>query len=140
MGMADDDSEIRTLLARMAQLADSGDLDTYLGLLLEDAAWVIPAIPQTGVPASERHGREEIGAGVRERRAMGVQGPGSNTMHLVTTIAVDVDGDDASASSTWMFVADTTTSPRIQAVGRYRDTLRRTPVGWRLARREITAG
>jgi 3-phenylpropionate/cinnamic acid dioxygenase small subunit len=135
-----DDADIRSLLARLAQLADSGDLDEYLSLLIDDAAWVIPAIPQTGVAASERRGREEIAAGVRERRAMGVQGPGSDTMHLVTTIAVDVEGAEARASSTWVFLADTSSTPRIQAVGRYRDTLQRTPQGWRLARREISAG
>jgi uncharacterized protein (TIGR02246 family) len=136
----DDDGAIRSLLARLAHLADSGDLDEYLSLFTEDAAWVVPAIPQTGVAASERRGTEAIAAGVRERRAAGVQGPGSATMHVVTTIAVDVVGDDATAASTWVFLGDTTTAPRIQAVGRYRDTLRRTPAGWRLARREISAG
>ena len=138
--MADDDGEIRSLLARLAQLADSGDLDQYLSLLTEDIAWVIPAIPQTGVAASEKRGRGEVAAGVRERRDAGIQGPGSNTMHLVTTIAVDVEMDEAIATSTWLFLGDTTTSPRVQAAGRYRDTLRRTPDGWRLARREISAG
>jgi uncharacterized protein (TIGR02246 family) len=135
-----DDAEIRSLLARLAHLADSGDLEAYLALFTSDAAWVIPAIPQTGVAASERRGVAEIEAGVGERRAAGVQGPGSNTMHVVTTTAVDVSGDEAVAVSTWMFIADTTAAPRVQAVGRYRDTLRRTPDGWRLARREITAG
>ena len=135
-----DDADIRSLLARLAHLADSGDLDEYLTLFTEDAAWVVPAIPQTGVAASEKRGVEEIGAGVRERRAAGVQGPGTATMHVVTTIAVDIAGDEATAASTWLFLADTSTAPRVQAVGRYRDTLRRTPAGWRLARREISAG
>jgi uncharacterized protein (TIGR02246 family) len=139
VGVADD-AEIRTLLARLAHLADSGDLEAYLGLFTDDAAWVIPAIPQTGVAASERRGVEEIAAGVRERREAGVQGPGSHTMHVVTTTAVDVQGDEAVAASTWLFLADTTSAPRVQAAGRYRDTLRRTADGWRLARREITAG
>ena len=138
--MADDDGEIRSLLARLAQLADSGDLDQYLSLLTDDIAWVVPAIPQTGVAASEKHGRDEVAAGVRERREAGIQGPGSNTMHLVTTISVQTDGDEATAASTWLFLADASTAPRIQAVGRYTDTLRRTPSGWRLARREISAG
>jgi ketosteroid isomerase-like protein len=135
-----DDGDIRTLLARLAHLADSGDVEAYLQLFTPDAAWVIPAIPQTGVAASERRGVEEIAAGVRQRRDAGVQGPDSATMHVVTTIAVDVRGDEAEAASTWLFLADTTSAPRVQAVGRYRDTLRRTPEGWRLARREITAG
>jgi ketosteroid isomerase-like protein len=135
-----DDNDIRSLLARLAHLADSGDLDEYLTLFTEDAAWVIPAIPQTGVAASERRGVEEIAEGVRERRAAGVQGPGTGTMHLVTTTDVEIHGDQATALSTWLFLADTSTAPRVQAVGRYEDTLRRTPDGWRLARREISAG
>jgi uncharacterized protein (TIGR02246 family) len=135
-----DDSDIRSLLARLAHLADGGDLDEYLNLFTEDAAWVVPAIPQTGVAASERRGREEIGVGVRQRREAGVQGPGTATMHVVTTTDVRLDGDEAVALSTWLFLADTSTTPRVQAVGRYRDTLRRTPAGWRLARREISAG
>jgi uncharacterized protein (TIGR02246 family) len=136
-----DDGEVRTLLARLAQLADSGDLDTYLTLFTKDSEWVIPEIPQTGVPASVRTGVDEIAAGVRERRAAGVQGPGSNTAHLVTTIAVAFDDDDvAVADSTWMFLGDTTTAPRIQSFGRYHDTLRRIDGAWRLARREIHVG
>jgi uncharacterized protein (TIGR02246 family) len=139
---ASDDGEIRTLLARLAQLADSGDLDTYLSLFAPEAEWVIPEIPQTGVPSSVRRGVDEIAAGVRERRAAGVQGPGSNTAHLVTTIAVafDADGATAVADSTWMFLADTSTTPRIQSFGRYHDTLHRLDGAWRLARREIRLG
>ena len=135
-----DDADIRSLLARLAHLADSGDLDEYLTLFTDDAAWVVPAIPQTGVAASEKRGVAEIAAGVRERREAGVQGPGTATMHVVTTTDVRLDGEEAVACSTWLFLADTSTAPRLQAVGRYRDTLRRTPAGWRLARREISAG
>jgi ketosteroid isomerase-like protein len=61
-------------------------------------------------------------------------------MHLVTTTDVEIHGDEAVALSTWLFLADTSSAPRVQAVGRYQDTLRRTPAGWRLARREISAG
>ena len=38
------------------------------------------------------------------------------------------------------YVAETDTSPNIQLVGYYHDTLRRTPDGWKMARREITFG
>ena len=136
-----DDGEIRTLLARLAQLADTGEVGDYVALFTDDAVWAMPAIPQSGLEASERRGRATIEAGVHERRASGVQGPGTNTAHLVTTIAVRYDGDDvAVADSCWQFIADTTTTPRLQGFGRYTDTLRRTADGWRLARREITLG
>lgn len=136
-----DAGDIRTLLARLAQLADLGTVEEYLELFAPDAVWSMPEIPQTGVAASERRGLAEIEAGVVERRAAGVQGPGTNTAHLVTTIAVRFESDDvAVADSTWMFLVDTLAAPRIASFGRYTDTVHRTPAGWRLARREIRVG
>jgi 3-phenylpropionate/cinnamic acid dioxygenase small subunit len=136
-----DDGEIRSLLARLALLADQGEVADYLALFTQDAVWVVPAIAQTGVTASERAGVDAIGAGVRERREAGVQGPGTDTAHVVTTTAIRFTGDDeAVAESRWLFLADTTGAPRVQSIGRYTDTLRRTAAGWRLARREILVG
>jgi 3-phenylpropionate/cinnamic acid dioxygenase small subunit len=137
-----DDGAIRSLLAKLAQLADVGEVDDYLALFAPDATWVMPAIPQSGLEPSVRSGIDEIAAGVRERRAAGVQGPGTNTAHVITTIAVSfVDDDSAVAESTWLFVGDTASAtPRIQGFGRYRDTVSRSSDGWRLQRREITLG
>jgi 3-phenylpropionate/cinnamic acid dioxygenase small subunit len=139
-----DDGEIRSLLARLAHLADVGEVDDYLALFTPDAVWVMPVIPQSGLEASERRGVTEIAAGVRERRASGVQGPGTDTAHVVTTTAIAFDGadpDTAIAESIWMFVADTASgAPRLQGFGRYRDTVKRTGGAWRLARREIALG
>jgi 3-phenylpropionate/cinnamic acid dioxygenase small subunit len=133
--------EIRNVLAQFARLADTGDTDTYVQFMTPDIVWSMPANPGLGLPASERHGRDEIATGQRERTAAGVQGEGSNTMHLVTTTLVDVQSDDAAtADSYFMFVTATTTTPSIQNVGRYHDEFRRTPEGWKLARREIQFG
>lgn len=134
--------EIRNVLARLAQLADAGETDAYVALLTDDVVWAMPENPAIGLPASERHGRAEIATGQRERMAGGHQGPGSDTMHVVTTISVDVDlaGGTATAQSSFQYWATTTTAPTIQNVGRYRDELRRTPDGWQLARRTITFG
>ena len=134
--------EIRNVLARLAQFADSGDTDAYVALLTEDVVWAMPANPTIGLAASERRGREEIGRGQRERMAAGHQGPGSNTMHVVTTIAVDVatDGDRAVAESYFQYWGDTATAPAIRNMGRYRDEFRRTGEGWKLARRSISFG
>ena len=134
--------EIRNVLARLAQLADRGETDAYVALLTDDVVWAMPANPTIGLAASERRGREEIGRGQRERMAAGHQGPGSNTMHVVTTIAVDVatDGDWAVAESYFQYWGDTATAPEIRNLGRYRDELRRTDEGWKLARRSISFG
>lgn len=133
--------EIRNVLARLAQLADTGDTDEYVSLLTDDIVWAMPPNPAIGLAASERHGQEEIAAGQRERIAAGHQGPGTNTMHMISTVSVGFDGDDAAtARSYFTYWGDTTTMPAVRSAGRYVDTLRRTPHGWKLARRTITFG
>lgn len=128
-----DELEIRNVVARLAQLADMGDLDEYVGLFTDDASWEMPGAP--------RHGRADILAGATERRSSGTTGPGSNTRHLITTLGVRVDGsDEAGADSYWQFVGDTTAVPTVRLMGHYHDTFRRTPEGWRLATRGITFG
>jgi uncharacterized protein (TIGR02246 family) len=136
-----DEFEIRNLLARVAQLCDGGDIEDYLDLFTEDAVWEMPDNPQVGVGASVRRGRSSIAEGVRERRAMGIQGPGSATIHVITTIAVQVAGPDSAVSSAyWMYYSRLDKAPHLQSVGHYEDSLRRTPSGWKVARRRITVG
>lgn len=132
------DGEIRSLLARVAQLADAGTVEDYLELFTVDAVWEMPANPAVGAPADRRVGRADIGAGVLARRAAGLQGPGTATRHLVTTTAVDAPA--AAAVSYWMFLAQTATAPRLVSVGRYDDRVRRVAGRWLLAHRTITVG
>jgi 3-phenylpropionate/cinnamic acid dioxygenase small subunit len=128
-----DELQIRNVIARLAQLADGGDLDEYVGLFTDDASWEMPGAP--------RRGRADILAGASERRASGQTGPGSATRHLLTTICVQVgDGDTSVADSYWLFYADTTTTPVVRLMGHYHDTFARSTDGWQLARREITFG
>jgi uncharacterized protein (TIGR02246 family) len=133
--------EIRNVLARLAQLADSGGTEEYVSLMTDDIVWAMPPNPTIGLEGSERRGRDEIAAGQRERIEAGVQGPGSNTLHAVSTISVRFDGDDAATShASFSYWADTTTAPVVRSMGRYADTFRRTEHGWKLARRVITFG
>ncbi len=135
------DGEIRTVLARIAQLADSGDLDEYLSLFTEDAVWAMPDNPAVGMTANEKRGHAEIRAGAEERRASGLQGPGTESRHVLTTIAVTVESDTrATARSYFMFLATTTTTPTIRTAGQYDDVLVRGERGWQLAHRQITIG
>lgn len=128
-----DELAIRNVLARVAQLADTGELDEYLTLFTEDASWEMP-----GVPPRQGHG--DILRGANERRGAGTQGPGTHTRHVLTTTAVWVDGDAATARSYWMFMTNTIEQPTVSLIGQYDDTLARTATGWRLARRAITMG
>ena len=86
-------------------------------------------------------GREDIRAGSNERRATGGVGPGSNSRHVITTIAVEfADEDTAVVDSYWLYYVDTHEVPRLTLMGHYHDTVVRTDDGWRMARREISFG
>jgi uncharacterized protein (TIGR02246 family) len=132
-GVLASELEIRNLIARLAHLADHGDLDEYVLLFTQDASWEFPGGP--------RRGRSDILAGARGRREEGLTGPGSSSRHVITTLAVQVhDESTATADSYWMFWRDTATTPVLFNMGHYHDTIRHDDGAWRLARREITLG
>ena len=133
--------EIRNVLAALALLADMGTVEEYVQLYTADAVWEMPANPNNGLPASRRVGRDEIAAGVHERRAAGAQGPGSRTRHVITNLHVMVDNaEQASAQAYFLYYSDVTAAPTLASIGHYSDTFRRTAEGWRLARRQIVIG
>ena len=133
--------EIQDLLARIAQLADDGTVEEYLENFTADAVWESQPHPVTGMAAQLREGVASIEEGVRERRAGGVQGPGTSSRHVITTIAVSLDSEtEASSTAYWVFYRDTTTEPRLSGVGRYDDTHRYENGRWKLAHRRITVG
>jgi uncharacterized protein (TIGR02246 family) len=133
--------EIRNVLARIAQTADAGSPDEYLALFTDDAVWDMPENLAVGLPGSTRRGRDDLLAGVEERRRAGLQGPGTATRHLVATVSVDVEGADTAVSrSYWSFWAETTTAPVVRSMGEYLDRFRRTTNGWKLAHRTILMG
>lgn len=130
-----DELAVRNLVARFAHLADmsgADDLDEYMDMFTDDASWEMPG--------NERHGKAAILAGARERRQAGQQGPGANSRHVITTLAVRVEGDEAIADSYFLAVRDTDSVPAIGMIGHYHDTFRRHGDGWKLARRRITFG
>jgi uncharacterized protein (TIGR02246 family) len=131
-----DELEIRNVVARLAHLADNSgpdDLDEYVSLYTDDAVW--------GVSGNEIRGSAAIREAARERRLAGQQGPGTNSRHIITTVAVRVDGaDDAVCDACLLFLRDTSSSPAIALVARYHDVLRRHDGRWKVARREITPG
>ncbi len=128
-----DELEIRNLLNRMAHLADGSDVDEYVACFTEDALWE--------TPNDSLRGRDAIRASAYERRRAGMQGPGSDSCHVVTNQVVSFDGPDGASSQSYMlYVVSTRSNPEIRAMARYRDTLSRTSEGWRLAERRITFG
>ena len=128
-----DEFAIRNLLNWLALLADGDDVDAYVACFTEDALWESPT--------AALRGRADIRAGAEERRREGLQGPGSNSCHVVTNQVVDIAGPDRAFSKSYLlFVTNTSSHPMLQTVARYDDTFDRTPAGWKLARRSITFG
>lgn len=125
-----DELAIRNLVARISQLTDDGDPDEYAHCFADGATWEMPGAP--------RHGRDDIRAGLLDRRAIKACGPGTESRHMITTLSVRTDGSDrASAESTWMFCTELRTGPIVRATGRYSDDLVRTDEGWQVLRRRV---
>jgi uncharacterized protein (TIGR02246 family) len=129
---ADDQFAVRNLLARIVYEGDAGDLDTYVTLFEADAVWAMPGV--------EHRGQSAIRRGVAQRRAEGLTGPGSNKRHILTTIEVTIDGDDATARSTWLLVGGDGIQPALLRYGICNDRLRKSDDAWRLAARTIAFG
>ncbi|MEU1984448.1 nuclear transport factor 2 family protein [Nocardia sp. NPDC019395] len=132
---------IRSLIARLAHLADEGSVDDYAQLYTEDATWEMRGGARTGLAPRTVTGRAAIAAAARERRAAGIAGPGTGTRHVTTCISITFDSDDAArGESVWQFFAETTTAPRLSGIGRYHDIFVRVDGRWFLAERSITNG
>ena len=133
MHEAADGEAIRSVIARLAHTADSAaDLADYTRLFTENATWAFGDVVLTG--------RAALDEAARGRRASGLAGPGTSSRHVISTTAVELDGDRAIARSYWQFYVDTATAPRLDSMGAYVDHLVRTPDGWQVDRRDITPG
>jgi 3-phenylpropionate/cinnamic acid dioxygenase small subunit len=129
--------QVQRLVAQLALQADAGTLEDYLDLFTEDAVWEVPANDRAGVPAARCVGHDEIATSVRQRRALGVQGPGTGAMHHITTQEIEVHGEQATGRIYYQFVAIVDGVPTIRTLGQYRDRYRRTTNGWKLAHRVV---
>lgn len=140
IGHIGDDLAVMKLIARIAHLADTGELTDYAECFTEDAIWELPVDSGVGVAPQTRSGVADIVQGARERRDLGIQGPGSNTRHVVSTIDVEVRGDAATSRAYWRYYGHTDAAPELLTMGQYDDTFRRSGSGWRLQQRRITRG
>lgn len=132
-----DELEIRNVIARLAMLADDGDVHEYAALFTEDAHWELHVRAGSAGRTVVVRGRAELVAAALERRRSRISGPGSNTRHAVLSTAVAVGGDSASARSYYAFYRNTDTVPEVAGFGIYTDTFRRTGDGWQLGSRRI---
>ncbi len=133
MSSVEDELAIRNLLARVLHEGDAGPLDAYRPLFTDDAVWSMPGVVHEGVDA--------IVAGVQQRRAEGLTGPGSGKRHVLTSTEVRLHGEEATVRSVWLLVGGDGLTADLLRFGTYDDVVRRDADGtWRLAERRITFG
>ena len=121
---------IENLIARYALLVDTGDF-AGVGELLADATFIGSREPAVGGAAI---------AGMLSDTVIRYEDGTPRTQHVTTNIAIDVDGDEAVATS---YVTVLQAVPGLVplgpiASGRYRDTFTRHNGQWRFAERRVS--
>lgn len=132
--------EIEQLIFRIAATADlADDLQDYLDNLTDDVVFDFAPVEAVGLPAYTYTGHAEVLAGAQQRRAAGVQGPGSGTIHSVGDVVVRfVDESSARVHAAWQYFGRRDGQPAIIAMGFYDNAVRRVGGRWLLARRTVT--
>ncbi|HEY4453593.1 MAG TPA: nuclear transport factor 2 family protein [Pseudonocardiaceae bacterium] len=120
---------IQNLIARYALLVDTGDF-AGVGELLADATFIGSGTPAVGGAAI---------AAMLAKRVIRYDDGTPRTQHVTTNIAIDLDGDNATASSyvtIFQALPDFPLAPI--ASGRYRDTFASHNGQWRFVERRAT--
>jgi ketosteroid isomerase-like protein len=125
----EDIQEITSLFMSYRRTLDEREFATYAELFAPDGEWTGNLGSYTGPAAIKQMLEDSVGT------AFAVES--GNDFHLVANPDIVVDGDRATASSTWVFVTrDGDDRPQVSLLGHYTDVLARTPRGWRFLRRE----
>lgn len=119
-----DHEAIATLIAKHAVYADTGDVDQRVALYAPDGEF-------TGPDGATAQGLDAIRAAFESWQS--IQGK-----HLTANVIIDIDGDEATGRTDWVFLLAGAEGFAIAAVGHYDDRFVRTEQGWRFAQRLIT--
>ena len=119
--MADDEAEVRRLLAQYCQLLDDGSFDEWITLFSDDIEFVVMGM--------HKHGREEVRNFVEPNQQDEARGK-----HMLSEPWIVIDGDNASVTTDFAWVSKQGT---VDQSGRYHDRIIRQTKGWRFQRREI---
>ena len=124
----EDREAIGALFMRYRHCLDEKDFSGYAALFANDGEFVA-----AGGSASGREQIEELVDGMRGSLLTAVAG---DDLHIVVNPDIEIDGDRASARSTWIYlVRDDAGGPSLCKVGHYEDELVREDGEWRFARR-----
>ena len=124
----EDKDAIRELLAEYCFRLDDGRFEEMATLFTEDGTWDTAFGKATGRTAIADLARD-IRARAGEQRPRGI--------HLVTNIAIMLDGDSARVRSNWVVVQNGPDGPKIGSGGAYRDELVKEHGQWLFRYRKI---
>ncbi len=116
-----DIADIRRVLAAYCQSLDDGRFDDWIDLFTEDCVFVVMGM--------RARGRHELQALIEPNQTDELRGK-----HMISEPLIDLDRDVAAVATDFMFISRTN---EVLQAGRYHDTVRRNPDGWRIAEREI---
>jgi uncharacterized protein (TIGR02246 family) len=120
----EDIEEIRALLMEYRRALDEKDFRAYSQLFARHGVFTAGTMRATGPDEILALVEGMLGTLLTERAG--------DDFHLVANVAIDVDGDNAIATSTWAYVlrAEDDT-PQLAKLGRYQDELVREDGRWR---------
>ena len=117
----EDKDAIREVLAEYCFRLDDGRFDEMAALFSEDGTW--------DTAFGEAAGRAAIADLARDIRARaGEQRP--RGIHLVSNIAIALDGESARVRSNWIVAQNSPEGPKIGSGGAYRDELAKEQGQW----------
>ena len=140
----DDRLAILDMIARYSYAWDGQDADAYAALLTTDGVFEVFAAAREE-PVIRNEGRDAIHAWARaihsgEDLGRRPRTPGEQTRHNQSGTVFDELGADAARTRTMLLStvqAPDDPAPHPSTTGVYRDEWRRTPEGWRIARRSL---
>jgi 3-phenylpropionate/cinnamic acid dioxygenase small subunit len=124
----EDKDAIRELMAEYCFRLDDGRYDDMAALFAEDGTWDTAFGKATG-----RAAIAELARGIRARA--GAERP--RAAHLVTNIAITLDGARAEVRSNWMVMQNDPQGPKIGSGGGYADQIVRQDGRWLFHYRKI---
>jgi len=124
----EDIEEIRALFDAYRRALDAKDFRAYADLYARNGTFVAGDMVARG--------REEIYQLVVGMLGTLLTEHSGDDFHLISNVNIDVDGDQAAATSTWSYIVrGPHDEPMLVKVGHYEDTLVREDGAWRFMRR-----
>lgn len=121
----EDRDAIHQIFIDYGRYLDSGDFDSYASLFTEHGEVMLG-------PMGRAKGRENI----RELMRRVLDGRAGSSYHIISSPAVQLDGDWATSEVMWTVVQrDPHGQPRLSMMGRHVDQLVREDGTWRIAQR-----